>query len=160
MYKQLQGGFTIMELMVAIMVLSILATIAVPSFSAILKQNRLAAQTNSIVASLNYARSETINQNTDIFITPSTSGTDWSGGWVVRVGTASGTILRNFDGFEDSTLTSSSATINYLADGSIAGTSVITLTVTPSTCNTGYNHRRVITIALSGQASSASGACP
>ena len=146
--------------MVAITLLAILATIGAPSFSAILKQNRLAAQTNSIIASLNYARSETINQNTDIFITPHTTGTDWSGGWVVRAGTASGTILRNFDGFENSTLTTSSATINYLSDGSIAGGSVITLMVTPSACDTGDNDRRVITIALSGQASSASGVCP
>ncbi len=160
MYKQGQRGFTIIELMIAIMVLGIFASIAAPSFAEILKQNRLAAQTNSIVASLNYARGETINQGTDVFITPNTAGTNWSGGWAVRSGTAGGPILRTFDGFENSTLTATSATINYQADGSIAGGAAITLTVTPSTCDTGDNDRRQVTIALSGQVTSTPAACP
>ena len=157
---QLHRGFTVIELMIAILVLGVLATIAAPSFSAILKQNRLAAQTNSIVASLNYARGETINQGTDVFITPNTAGTNWSGGWVVRSGTVGGPILRTFDGFEDSTLIASLATINYQADGSITGGAAVTLTVTPSKCDTGDNDRRQVTIALSGQVSSAPAACP
>ena len=160
MNKQLQRGFTVIELMIAIMILGVLVTIAAPSFAEILKQNRLAAQTNSIIASLNYARGETINQGTDVFITPNTAGTNWSGGWAVRSGTAGGPILRTFDGFQNATLTASSATINYQADGSITGGAAVTLTVTPSNCDTGDNDLRVVTIALSGQTSSAPAACP
>ena len=157
---QLPRGFTVIELMIAILVLGVLVTIAAPSFAEILKQNRLAAQTNSIVASLNYARGETINQGTDVFITPNTAGTNWSGGWVVRSGTIGGPILRTFDGFENSTLTASSATINYQADGSIAGGAVINLTVTPSKCSTGDNDQRQVSIALSGQVTSTPIPCP
>lgn len=152
-----QRGFTVIELMITIVVLGILATVAVPGFGEIYKQNRLATQANTIIAAINYARNETINQNNNVLIAPVVAGTDWSGGWTVSVG---GTVLRNFEGFKKTALTSSAATFTYQADGSIVGTNPITLTLTPSDCPTGKDHMRVVTISLSGQASTVHNNCP
>ena len=157
MNMNIQRGITIIELMVAISVLGILATVAVPSFAEFWKQNRLATQANRIIAATNYARNETINQNNNVLIAPVVAGTDWSGGWTISVG---GTVLRNFEGFENAALTSSAATFAYQADGSIVGTNPITLTLTPSDCPTGKDNIRVVTIALSGQASTVHNNCP
>ena len=100
---------------------------------------------------------ETINQNTAVLIAPIIAGTDWSEGWTVSVG---GTTLRNFEGFENSTLTSSAATITYQADGSIQGGVDITLTVNPSYCPTGEDYQREIRIKPNGQSRSSHLNCP
>lgn len=154
-----QRGFTIIELMMTVALMAVMVTLAIPSFGSMVKQNRLSTQTNTILSSINYARSETINQNNDVLIAPITAGTDWSGGWTTSV---NGTVLRNFERFENATVTSSVATITYKADGSLdlpAGNNV-TLTITPNDCPTGELDRRLITISWSGQSRSAATACP
>lgn len=156
MKMYLQRGFTIIELMITILLLGVMLTIAVPSFSSVFKQNRLAAQTNSILSSLNYARGQTINQNQNVILQPITAGTNWSGGWKVRV---NGTDIQFFEGVENASLASSAATITYQSDGSLSAVGNITLTLTPNDCPTGNNDVRVITITLSGQSSSAPAVC-
>ncbi len=161
MNMNLQRGFTIIELMITILLLGTMLSLAVPSFASIFKQNRLAAQANTILSSLNYARGETINQNTNVVLSPLIAGINWSSGWTIGV---NGNVLRNFEGFENANLTSSQATITYRADGSILPPPLpatnITLTVTPTDCSTGNSDIRVITITLSGQATSSDGICP
>lgn len=84
------GGFTLIELIVTMAVAGILACIAVPAFSSFVQNDRDVEQVNSLVSSLNYARSEAIKRDSQAGITvcPSVdgatcSGTNWYGGWVV-----------------------------------------------------------------------------
>lgn len=56
-------GFTLVELMVAIAILALLTTIAVPSFNQMIASNRLTTQTNGLIAAMNIARSEAIKLN-------------------------------------------------------------------------------------------------
>ena len=53
-------GFTLMELMVSIAVLGILTAVAVPSFTSMINKNRLASQSNELLAAIQYARMEAI----------------------------------------------------------------------------------------------------
>src|SRR5690348_5253075 len=53
-------GFTLLELMTTLLVLSILHGLAIPSFRATIENNRVTAATNDFVSSLNFARSEAL----------------------------------------------------------------------------------------------------
>ena len=151
-----ENGFTVIELMITILLLGVLAGVAVPSFASILKQNRLSAQTNTILSSLNYARSETITQNTDVVIAPLVAGIDWSAGWTTSV---DGTVLRNFESFSNASVTSSVAILTYKSDGSLDSGAPVTITLTPDECPTGSSDIRIISVSLSGQSRSTSGNC-
>ena len=57
-----QLGFTLIELMIAIVVLAVLLGIAVPSFQETIRLNRTAAVNNDLIAGLQLARSEAIRR--------------------------------------------------------------------------------------------------
>jgi len=86
-----ETGFTLMELIVTIVVVSILVAIGVPSFIAIMQNNRAAAMTNEFVSSLNLARSEAIKQGVPVTVCASANANQtacggagtWTNGWIV-----------------------------------------------------------------------------
>ena len=91
-------GFTLIELLVTLLVGGILVAIAVPAFNNFVLNDRDIGQANSLVSSLNYARSESIKQNIagGVTVCPSVNGTAcggtaWSQGWIVT--NAAGTVL-------------------------------------------------------------------
>ncbi len=57
-------GFTLLELLVAIVVLGIVLTLGVPSFTQFVQTNRMAAGVNDLVATLHSARTEAIKRKT------------------------------------------------------------------------------------------------
>lgn len=69
-------GFTLIELLVTVAVVVVLATIAVPGFQGMVKSNRLAADYNEILATLNYARSEAVKRrvNVTLLVAPVSPG--------------------------------------------------------------------------------------
>lgn len=90
-----QTGFTLIELMVAMAVATVVLTVAVPSFREFTRNNRLATQTNQMVTALNLARSEAVKRGVRVTLctsadtsaeAPSCSESgDWEQGWVVFV---------------------------------------------------------------------------
>lgn len=84
------AGFNIIELMVAVAVLSILVGIGVPSFANIIRNNRMATQTNAVIGALNYARGETVIRGQPITVcsanatrTGCVDSMNWGNGWIV-----------------------------------------------------------------------------
>jgi type IV fimbrial biogenesis protein FimT len=61
-----ERGFTLLELLVTIAVLAILAAVALPSFSNMIRQNRSASEANNFLSILTYARSESIKRNRNV----------------------------------------------------------------------------------------------
>jgi type IV fimbrial biogenesis protein FimT len=87
--KKGQSGFTLFELLTTIAVLGILLAVGVPSFSSIIRNNRIAAATNDLVTALTFARSEAMKRGEVITACASldlvecAGSNDWSTGWIV-----------------------------------------------------------------------------
>lgn len=92
-----QRGFTLVELVVTIALVAILTTLAIPSFSEVLRQWRRDSATRELSTSLQLARSEAIKTSRQMIVCPSTDGTaceagsEWSTGWMVFVDDGAGT---------------------------------------------------------------------
>lgn len=80
-----QTGFTIVELMIAVAIMGILVSVALPSLTYSVINNRITAKTNQLVSVLSYARSEAIigrNIRIDpVLIQGNTN--EWGAGWIV-----------------------------------------------------------------------------
>lgn len=71
-------GFTLVELMIIIAVIAIAATIAVPSLQQLLRNNRVAAQNNELIALITLAKSQAIRRNQNWQIEFRSDGFAWS----------------------------------------------------------------------------------
>lgn len=105
-------GFTLVELMVTTSVLAILLAMAVPSFTRMIASNRLATQTNELVASLNLARMEAIRRSQSVAIRSTTADVDFNSGWKIFPDSDSdGTVASESDVFRISQALAGSTTI-------------------------------------------------
>jgi type IV fimbrial biogenesis protein FimT len=82
-------GVTLIELMIAIIILAILLGIGVPAFRDASLGSKLSASATNLVASVQLARSEAIKRNRTMTLCSSTDGAtcagsaNWETGWVV-----------------------------------------------------------------------------
>jgi len=82
-------GVTLIELLVALSVFSILLTVGVPSFSQFTTNTRLNNYANTLFSHMALARSEAVKRNTRVVICKSSDGStctslgNWNQGWIV-----------------------------------------------------------------------------
>jgi type IV fimbrial biogenesis protein FimT len=87
-------GFTLPEILIALGVISILLTVAVPGISSTIKENRLATTLNSIVSDIHFARSEAVKRDVRVIMcrsgnpnlpAPTCGGDDrtWTSGYII-----------------------------------------------------------------------------
>src|SRR5690554_5417112 len=69
-----QRGVTLIELMVTLAVFAIGAAVAYPSFTSVIRSNRVATSTNNFIGAFNLARSEAIRSNRGGAVCPSADG--------------------------------------------------------------------------------------
>jgi type IV fimbrial biogenesis protein FimT len=149
---RLNGGVTLIELLVTLSIIAIVLTLGVSGFRYLIVNTKMTNAANSLIGHLQFARSEAVKRDTEVSLCPSTdgasclasSGGSWEIGYIVRVD-STGEVLRRVDGAEMASLTvtkSGVATrIAFKPDGS-AGGFACTLTI----CDTGdsSNKRGVV----------------
>lgn len=118
--SQKNNGFTLIEVMAAMAILGVVLAFALPSFQYTVKNNCLTTGTNTLVTSLQLARSEAAKRRQDVTVTAKAGG--WGSGWTVT--DASAATLPNGDvslTCSDTTITESSGdtTLVYKSTGFI-----------------------------------------
>jgi type IV fimbrial biogenesis protein FimT len=136
------AGFTLIELMIGIAIAAIILTLGIPSFSEVIRNNRIAVQSNELVSALHLARSEAIKRSATVRVCSSTDGAtcannaSWATGWVVL--DVAGNVLRTWDAIGGGlTLTGPAAAIQFLSSG--FSNSQQTLRLRPDDCTYGRN---------------------
>ncbi len=89
-----QRGFTLFELIITMAIAAIVISLAAPTFSTMVQNNRLSGQSLDFITALNLARSEAIKRSIPVTLCKSTNGKDcvadagvtgWEQGWIVFV---------------------------------------------------------------------------
>ena len=84
-----EPGFTLVELLITIVVVSILLAAGVPAFQSFIKNSRVTAQTNDLISTIQLARSEALKRGTNMVVCASSNQTTctgkdtWADGWIV-----------------------------------------------------------------------------
>lgn len=153
-----QSGLTLIEIMVAVAILTVLVTIALPQVGDMVTSNTTTAHYNKIVGSLNVARSEAVKRNETIRLcagdTAACNVTNWEDGWVILA--ADDTILKVFDPLDDYTLrlseSASTDMLTYRPNGTLGDT---TATFTLCDKTNQASNARAVNVNLLGQATRA-----
>ncbi len=77
-------GFTIIELMITLIVLTVLVAIATPSFSGLLDRRKLQGAGEQLFVDLMYAKSEAFKRNTPVTVSFVGNGATWCYGMAVN----------------------------------------------------------------------------
>lgn len=162
-------GFTLIEMMVTVALLAILIAAVTPSFRGVLRDNQAATQSNALVTSLMFARSEAIKRNAPVAMCRSNTGTscagsDWADGWILwtdidgdatvdsdEIVQVQEALAGNF------ALTATGSSFTYRPDGSVSG-AADSFELLPPDGDTDYG--RCVAVDVTGRPSVTKGACP
>lgn len=91
-------GFTIMELMVTLSIVTILSVIALPSFNSMTDKSTQRAATVDFIISVAFARTESTRRAEDVHMRNISNTGTWSSGWCITTKSdCSGDVIRRFN---------------------------------------------------------------
>ena len=85
------SGFTLLELILTVAMISIVMAIAIPSMTTFNQNDRLVTNINTMIGHLAYARSEAVKRSQQVSICVSndaatcTGGNNWEDGWIIYI---------------------------------------------------------------------------
>jgi len=88
------SGFTLLELIIVLALISIVMMFAIPSMTTFTQNDRLTTNVNTMIGHLAYARSEAVKRSQQVSLcvsnnsgtaAPSCTGGNWEDGWIVYV---------------------------------------------------------------------------
>lgn len=107
--KPKQAGFTLIELLTALAIIGIASAIGMPMMSQFIEDAAVSTQTDVMLDSLNFTRTEAVKRNARVTMCRSSTGTDctstaaagdWRDGWIVFVDDSAGGTVGTLDAGE------------------------------------------------------------
>jgi len=144
-----QRGLTLAELMVVVSIAAIMLGIGIPSFQAMVAQNRATSAANQLQSSLQFARSTAVAQGRTVTIcvanfatTPasctvnSNDVVNWQVGWIVRLDnpdlTPAERVLREQRPLHQSITLTGSPQLRYSSTGTLTGQPLVDFSLSVS----------------------------
>jgi len=140
-----QHGFTMTELLVVLIIVAILASLAAPSFSQLIRSQKIKSMATDINASLTRARSEAIKRNRNVTLSPLIAGS-WHSGWQIADPDNAGTYIEVHPAILGLT-GSGPDSVTYQSSGRIQGTTAPAFNISA----TGISDQRCVSVDLSGR---------
>lgn len=140
-----QRGFTLVEILIVLVVVGILTSLAAPSFSELVKSQKIKSMATDLNASLALARSEAIKRNRNVSMLPTTAGS-WHKGWTIADPDNVGSNIEVHSAFDSLTSTGPDD-VTYRSSGRIQGTATPAFNISA----TGTTAKRCVTVDLSGR---------
>lgn len=150
--KKTHTGFTLIELMITLVIAGLLLGMAVPSFTATIRNNRLTAEANNLVTAFNIARSEAVKRRATVTVCPSTNqtscnGDSWDDGWIV-LDDGANEVIQVFSAMKGHpTIDSTADSVQYTAAGFLNGGAAVSIGI----CMDGGDEGRQINITATGR---------
>jgi type IV fimbrial biogenesis protein FimT len=149
------GGFTLIEMMIAITVMAILIAVAVPSYRDASLGSQLRSSANQLFGSITLARSEAIKRNAVVTLCASSDGETcigaWEQGWIVLDAGAAMPVIHRQHAAPTGFRISATAGLGSLSFQPIgAGATSTTFTVCRATPSIG-KQERVVTVDATGR---------
>jgi len=142
--RRSSAGFTMVELLITITIATILATVAVPSFSALIADQRAKTAASELFASLLIARSDAIMRNVNVTVSPLAGG--WSRGWQIL--DPANNVLESHGALTNVTIPPTGI-VTFRPSGRVLAGSAATFQI--STMSGSSNHYQCISLTLSGR---------
>jgi len=179
MNTRCQQGVNLLEMMAALAVLAILLGLGVPSFTQMIRNNRVVANANELVVTFSAARSEAVKRGLPTAVCARTGPTsdecrtgtanDWGSGWLIftdQAGTAGvidddDEILQRFAAVPAgiTLLTNDRPMVRFAASG-LPATGAVDATFTIRHTDCVGNNQRTVKITATGRLHTNKGACP
>jgi type IV fimbrial biogenesis protein FimT len=89
--KNLNFGFTLLELLIVLSIVGVLLVAAVPTISNVIDGNKVSAESRKMMSTIAFSRSEAVKRNTFVTVCKSSNASscetgtdaDWHDGWLV-----------------------------------------------------------------------------
>lgn len=133
------------ELLAVVAIIGILASLAAPSFSEMIKNQRVKSMATDLNASLALARSEALKRNRNVTMSPTTAGS-WQSGWQIEDPDNVGSNIDVHSAFAGLTATGPDNVV-YRSSGRIQGGVAPAFNISA----TGTSTQRCVSVDLSGR---------